>query len=126
MNDEKALYTLGRAVVASKDNSRGTRWAMAYPFPDDCYLDDGVTPDVSRAEVAGILLRHILDCYAEHFEGNANFLVVTDIAPQMGGAKFRWQIRCHRGRFLADGKFQPFECLIYESALVAALEAFEV
>lgn len=125
MNDEEALYALGQKVAACKDNRRGTAWAMPR-FPDDCCLDDGMTPDVSLAEVAGILREHILRCYAEHFDGNANFIVTEGRLDARREHVWMWEIKSYSGISLASGGFRPIAWLIYESALVAALQAFGV
>lgn len=125
MKGEEALYTLGRVVAAYKDNARGSLWEMHH-FPDDCRLDDGMTPDVSRFVVAGILREHILMCYAEHFDGNANFIITYGRINARRDHEWMWEIQSYHGISLADGDFKPFEGLIYESALVAALQAFVV
>ena len=125
MNTEEALYQLGRAVLAYRDKNRGTRSDMYHELPSDCRLDDGMTPDISRAEVAGILREHILCCYAEHFDDNANLIITEARIDARRDYVWMWEVKSYSGILLASGGFEPLDGLIYESALVAAIEALD-
>lgn len=78
-------------------------------------------PDLSDPATLGCLQALVLEAHAAP---RANFMVVTDIAPRMGGVEYRWQIRDWRGHMVDTG------CVVGDSAphvwaaaLVAAWEA---
>lgn len=78
-------------------------------------------PDFADYSTLGCLLAIVLKA---HSADMACFSIMTDIAPQMSGPDWRWQICDYRKRLLAAGKFSVKSVeLAYASALVAALSA---
>lgn len=119
---DDAVYGLGARLKRAKDSRK---LDLGYGWPSDWLLDDGMTPNLALPDVQGVVLAYLIGNYAGGpFLYQANFIITDQRPNALRESRWTWEIRLYSGLTIESGAFEPVhEELVYESALMAALEA---